>query len=203
MLSYESADFSAACSSRCIGTILDLLPLPARPLSVGGSASRENTELTQISCQLAVPGPYEVAAGRIASLGAILRPFLRRPDLYHLKWNRRPGAPWARGGEFQGLASPELKGRATMLIFEVFRPTSQSWAAADEAEVLKTVQNFSIDWDRMKRTIPPRGLTLHTPGYRYRIRDSVDMVQPTYVRLLGATVTGDRTSAESGARRLP
>ena len=43
------ADLSAACSSRCIGTILDLLPLPARTLSVGGSASSERSATSSAS----------------------------------------------------------------------------------------------------------------------------------------------------------
>ena len=49
----------------------------------------------------------------------------------------------------------------------------QTVVAAEEADVLKAVQHFQVDWDRMKRTIPPGGLTLHTPGGRYRIRDSM------------------------------
>ena len=35
--------------SRCIGTILDLLPLPARTLSVGGSASSERSATSSAS----------------------------------------------------------------------------------------------------------------------------------------------------------
>ena len=48
-----------------------------------------------------------------------------------------------------------------MLIFEVFRPSSQSWAVAEEADGLKAVHHFQVDWDRMKRTIPPGGDPTH------------------------------------------
>ena len=49
MLPWERADLSAACSPRWIGTTLDLLPLPARARSVGGSASRERSETSSVS----------------------------------------------------------------------------------------------------------------------------------------------------------